>query len=93
MAMIRWMPTARAELGQAHDGVFHFRASQHHQIGQLVDYADDVRQFPYETHRLARLAFAVGRDDFAVLDALVVDLDIANAQLREQPRNVPPFQR
>ncbi len=44
VAMIRWMPAARALLREALDQEFDFLAGGHHQVGQLVDDHHDLRQ-------------------------------------------------
>jgi hypothetical protein len=50
----RWMPTARAS-GQADDRVLDLGRRDHHQVRELVDHAEDVRE-----RRLARPARGPG---------------------------------
>ena len=44
VASTRWMPIAARLLGEADDRVLDLGRRDHHQVGELVDHAEDVRQ-------------------------------------------------
>jgi hypothetical protein len=42
VAMMRWMPMARASCAKTGDGCFHFATRRHDQVGELVHHQHDV---------------------------------------------------